>query len=163
MSDDIRFDLSGIFERIASQLREKGIDIDFSASGLDICAPGKGGKIKMVCISPDLKERVEKMGEANRKRVLMVRVDDETLQDLDSWVATGAVKSRSEAAALFIREGLRLRKSELDKLKDALNEVQQAQERLKERAAEVFQGRQESTAQGDGSPQGTEAQPEGGE
>lgn len=159
MSEDIRFDLSGIFERIASQLREKGIDIDFSASGLDISAPGKRSKIKMVCISPDLKERVEEMGEANRKRVLMVRVDDETLQDLDSWVATGAVKSRSEAAALFIREGLRLRKSELDRLKDALNEVQQAQERLKKRAAEVFQGR---TAE-DASGRDAEAQSEGEE
>lgn len=140
MNEDIKLDLGGIFEKIAAQCREKGIDIDIS-SGLDACCTkGAGSKIKMVCISPDLQESVEKMGEANRTRVLMVRVDDATLQDLDSWVATGAVKSRSEAAALFIREGLTLRSGDLDKLKDALQDVQQAQERLKARAAQVFQG-----------------------
>ena len=146
MSEDIQLDLSGLFEKITAQLREKGIDIDIP-TWIKVCrakgakgAKGKRSKIKMVCISPDLQESVEEMGESNRTRALMVRVDDETLQDLDSWVATGAVKSRSEAAALFIREGLKLRSGELDKLKDALQEVQQAQERLKARAAQIFQG-----------------------
>ena len=51
---------------------------------------------------------------------------------------TGAVKSRSEAAAVFIREGLKVRDSELDGLRDALNKVQEAKTRLHREAREVF-------------------------
>ena len=79
----------------------------------------------------------------------MVRVDEATLEALDAWVATGAVKSRSEAAALFIREGLELRADELEQLRDALREVQEAQDRLKAKAREIFG---EEGEKGDGGP-----------
>jgi hypothetical protein len=39
----------------------------------------------------------------------MVRVDDETLTGLDTWIKVGIAASRCEAAALFIGEGLTLR------------------------------------------------------
>jgi Arc/MetJ-type ribon-helix-helix transcriptional regulator len=68
----------------------------------------------------------------------MVRVDAETARTLDAWVETGAVKSRSEAAALFIREGLNVRASELDRLKDALSGVEEAKDRLRREARDVF-------------------------
>jgi Arc/MetJ-type ribon-helix-helix transcriptional regulator len=68
----------------------------------------------------------------------MVRVDEATSQALDAWVATGAVKSRSEAAALFIREGLKVRADELARLRDSLRELDEAKERLHRRAMEVF-------------------------
>jgi len=50
----------------------------------------------------------------------MVRVDEDTSNALDAWVEAGAVKSRSAAAALFIREGLKVRDSELQDLKKGL-------------------------------------------
>jgi Arc/MetJ-type ribon-helix-helix transcriptional regulator len=97
-----------------------------------------GGKVKVVCVTPDLGESVRDLGKSPRDNVVMVRVDEDTLHKLDAWVETGAVKSRSEAAALFIREGLQVRGDELNELEDALNSVEEAKERLREKAKTVF-------------------------
>jgi Arc/MetJ-type ribon-helix-helix transcriptional regulator len=122
-----------IWDRIRERLKEKGIDLDALTGGIwDL------SQMKVVCVDPDLKESVRKMGEAVRDQVVMVRIDGETRKALDAWVETGAVKSRSEAAALFIREGLKVRSQELDQLKDALREVEQAKQRLRDRARDIF-------------------------
>ena len=63
------------------------------------------------------------MGESPRDHTVMVRVDEKTSKQLDSWVEIGAVKSRSEAAALFIREGLQMRADELAELEEALQKL----------------------------------------
>ena len=68
----------------------------------------------------------------------MKRVDEDTRRKLDAWVASGAVKSRSEAAALFIQEGLKVRATELERLGDAIQAVEQAKERLRRKARDVF-------------------------
>ena len=68
----------------------------------------------------------------------MVRVDKGTSEALDSWVQTGALKSRSEAAALFMNEGLKIRSGELCQLKEGLEEVEEAKRKLHERAREVL-------------------------
>lgn len=157
--NEINVDLSGLFGKIQSHLQDKGIDLDIPDElnffdELNIFGGRKAGeedekeeekeghqsppRVKVVCVSPDLKESVEEMGRKQRDQVVMVRVDAETLQSLDEWVATKAVKSRSEAAALFIREGLKVRADELEKLRDALREVEEAQERLKNKAREIF-------------------------
>lgn len=69
---------------------------------------------------------------------MMVRVDDETLRQLDAWIETGAVASRSEAAALFLREGLQIRADELKELEDALDDVERAKARLRAKARTVL-------------------------
>ncbi len=71
-------------------------------------------------------------------QVLMVRIDEEATKKLDAWLETGAFKSRSEAAALFIREGLKVRARELGELEEALKGVEAAKDRLKAKAREVF-------------------------
>jgi len=81
---------------------------------------------------------VREMEKNPRDQVVMVRVDEKTSQALDAWVETGAVKSRSEAAALFIREGLKMRADELERLRDALRDVESAKERLRQKAQELF-------------------------
>ncbi len=48
------------------------------------------------------------------------------------------MRSRSEAAALFIREGLKVRAEELARMEDALREVHAAKQRLADKAKEVF-------------------------
>ena len=48
------------------------------------------------------------------------------------------MKSRSEAAALFIREGLKVRASELERLNDALRSYADAKERLQREARDAF-------------------------
>ncbi len=148
MSKDVNINLGRLWQRIQPQLKARGIDIDFDlGEGFDIdlgegfdfsYGDGEGPRVKVVCVSPDLKESVEEMGQTQRDQVVLVRVDEETLERLDAWVATSAVKSRSEAAALFIREGLKVRADELEKMRDALREVQEAKDRLKERAKEIF-------------------------
>jgi Arc/MetJ-type ribon-helix-helix transcriptional regulator len=69
----------------------------------------------------------------------MVRVDAKTVQTLDAWIEAGAADSRSEAAALFIREGLKVRASELTALEDALAELRKAKEQLSEKARSILQ------------------------
>lgn len=153
MSQDFNFDFSGLWDKIRSQLQAKGVSVDFE-NGFDFsCVDPMGGGVKVVCVAPDLKQSVAEMGRKPRDQVVMVRVDETTLGDLDAWVATGAVKSRSEAAALFIREGLKVRSDELERLRGALREVKEAQERLRQQAQEIFgAGSADAAGPGDASP-----------
>ena len=130
----MEFEFSGLWSRIREDLKKAGIDLDMCCNLDTESGEGKEHRVKVVCVSPDLKDSMEEMAQAPRDQVVMVRVDEATSKSLDSWVETGAVKSRSEAAALFIREGLKVRNAELDKLRDALQDVEKARERLKERA-----------------------------
>ncbi|HVR30235.1 MAG TPA: hypothetical protein VMS86_11965, partial [Thermoanaerobaculia bacterium] len=106
--------------------------------GLEELGEKVGRAVKVVFVAPDLQESVEEMNREPRDQVIMVRVDEATLRQLDAWVKTEAVKSRSEAAAVFIREGLKVRASELEQLEDALADVDRARERLHEKVKEVF-------------------------
>jgi len=93
---------------------------------------------KIFTITPDLGESVREMGESPRDHTVMVRVDEKTSKQLDAWVEIGAVKSRSEAAALFIREGLQGRADELAELEEALQKVEKAKQNLRDKAQTVF-------------------------
>ena len=99
-------------------------------------------RMKVVCVAPDLRESHEEMGRTPRDKVVMVRLDQETIDKLDGWVETRVVGSRSEAAALFIREGLKVRAAEFDQLQGALQSVSMAKEELREKARQVFGGEQ---------------------
>jgi hypothetical protein len=135
------FDLDTVLEMVRKQLGERGIDFDLCGCGCEGASEAASAvkpQVKVVCVAPDLGGAVREMGEEARDRVVMVRVDAGTVGTLDAWVQTGAVRSRSEAAALFIREGLRVRASELDRLREALAGVEAAKERLRREAGDVF-------------------------
>ena len=140
------FDLNGILSSIQQGLEEAGIGVDLGTNTTTWTWPRKSKRVKVVCVTPGLKESVDEMGKSPRDQVVMVRVDSETSEALDAWVETGAVKSRSEAAALFIREGLQVRADELERLKGALDEVEAAKERLRQQARHVFGGEDEEAA-----------------
>ena len=125
--------LSGIFERIRDELHGRGIDLDMSC-----CDTDGGSQIKVVCMSGGLSDSLKEMGKTPRDQVLMVRIDEDTTKKLDAGIETGAFKSRSEAAALFIREGLKVHGSELDELDEALRGVEEAKDRLRKKAGDVF-------------------------
>ncbi len=124
--------LEDILNLIREQLGDKGIILD-AVQCSDECLP-----LKVVCLATDLKDSVRELGQTTRDQVVMVRIDEETSERLDAWVEAGAVKSRSQGAALFIREGLKVRAAELEKLKGALDEVENAKQRLQKKAKEVF-------------------------
>ena len=94
----------------------------------------------VMCVAGDIAGTVAELNKSPRDQVVMVRLDADTKADLEAWVETGAVKSMSEAAALFIREGIRVRSQELDELKAALEDVRKAKQRLEERARKVIGG-----------------------
>ncbi len=124
-----------ILSMIDEQLKKEGIDLKAIS---EECLSGI--PFKVVCVASDLEDSLREMGEGTRDQVVMVRIDDETTENLDDWVETGAVKSRSEGAALFIREGLKVRAEELARLKDALADVKAAKEKLREQAKDVLGG-----------------------
>ena len=124
-----------ILSMIDAQLKKEGIDLKAIS---EKCLSGI--PFKVVCVASDLEDSLREMGEETRDQVVMVRIDDETTGNLDDWVETGAVKSRSEGAALFIREGLKVRAEELARLKDALADVKAAKEKLREQAKDVLGG-----------------------
>ena len=125
---------SNMWETISSKLKEHGIDFDVQCES----DSDEGFRAKVVCVAPDLSASVHEMGQTQRGETVMVRIDEETRHKLKAWVETGYFKSMSEAAALFIREGLKIRSSELGELGDALAGVEKAKEKLKKRAREIF-------------------------
>lgn len=91
--------------------------------------------MKVVCVASDLNETLTEIGGERRDQVVMVRLDKETTRTLERWVEAGAVKSRSEAAMVFIREGLKVRSKELEKLKEAIDRVESARNSLQNKPA----------------------------
>ncbi len=128
-------EFNDVLSKIGEQLKKQGIDLKKLSEN---CLSGI--PFKVVCVASDLEDSLREMGEETRDQVVMVRIDDETTENLDDWVETGAVKSRSEGAALFIREGLKVRAEELARLKDALTDVKAAKEKLREQAKNVLGG-----------------------
>jgi len=94
----------GLWNMIKQKLTDQGIELE---NVLDMIANLDDSEVKVVCATgDDLAASIDELTGANRKQVVMVRVDEDTEKKLAMWVETGAVKSKSEAAALFIKEGL---------------------------------------------------------
>ena len=122
-----------LLKAISAQLATAGIDLN------SLCSAGAGEiKVKAICVVPDLGDSVKEMADSPRDQVVMVRVDQQSAAALDCWVESGSVKSRSEAAALFIREGLKVHSRELSELEDALREVDNAKRKLRDKARQVI-------------------------
>ena len=125
--------MTDLLTEITKTLEDHGIDFRIGLGGDDDLA-----NCTVMCLTGDMKTTVAEMGRAARDQVVMVRIDEDTKNDLDAWIETGAVKSRSEAAALFIREGIKVRSGELEQLREAIDEVNDARQRLEERARQVI-------------------------
>lgn len=126
-------DLSDVWTEVSKALEDHGIDFRIGMGG-----DGDLAECTVMCLAGDMKTTVAEMGRTSRDQVVMVRIDEDTKNHLDDWIETGAVKSRSEAAALFMREGIKIRSGELAQLREALDEVGQAKRRLEEMAKQVI-------------------------
>jgi Arc/MetJ-type ribon-helix-helix transcriptional regulator len=126
-------DLTDVWTQISKALDDHGIEFRIGTGG-----EGDLADCSVLCLAGDMRTTVAEMGRTPRDQVVMVRIDEETKNDLDDWVETGAVKSRSEAAALFMREGIKVRSGELEQLREALDDLGQAKKRLEEKARQVI-------------------------
>lgn len=103
--------------RIAEELEEAGV------TGLP--------KSTLSAVFDGLDETVESV-RGKRSNVVMVRVGQDSLDRLDDLVECGLTRSRSEAAAFLIAEGVKARSDLFDKIADQTRVIRQAKERLKE-------------------------------
>lgn len=68
---------------------------------------------------------------AARDHVVMVRVNDDSLKSLDALVQTGIFKSRSEAAAFLISEGVKAQAPLFEKISERIKEIERLRSELK--------------------------------
>jgi len=99
-------------------------------------------------IASSVKEVAQKTGEAFNKatesiskaidsalsardHVVMVRVNDDSLKSLDALVQTGIFKSRSEAAAFLISEGVKAQAPLFERISERIKEIERLRAELK--------------------------------
>ena len=83
-------------------------------------------------------KHVEGIGKAlgsalsDRANVVMVRVNNESLQYLDMLVDADITKSRSESAAFLINEGIKSNQTLFDKIRDITDQISALRAQLRE-------------------------------
>lgn len=99
-------------------------------------------------IASSVKEVAQKTGEALNKatesigkaiesalsardHVVMVRVNEDSLKSLDALVQSGIFKSRSEAAAFLISEGVKAQSSLFERISQRIAEIERLRSELK--------------------------------
>ncbi len=68
---------------------------------------------------------------AARDHVVMVRVNDDSLKSLDALVQTSIFKSRSEAAAFLISEGVKAQAALFERISERIKEIERLRTELK--------------------------------
>jgi Arc/MetJ-type ribon-helix-helix transcriptional regulator len=66
-----------------------------------------------------------------RDNVVMTRLNDDDLKQIDALVEVEVFKSRSEAAAFFIKEGIRARKDLFQKVMPTVDKIRDLKEEAK--------------------------------
>ena len=66
-----------------------------------------------------------------RSNVVMTRLNDDDLKQIDGLVEIEAFKTRSEAAAFFIREGIKARKDLFQKVMPTVDKIRELKEQAK--------------------------------
>ncbi len=100
----------------------------------------KKKKVVMAMCCPEgkaaekLKENVlVKLGECmgDRSNVVMTRLNDDDLGRIDALVEVEVFKSRSEAAAFFIKEGMQTRKDLFQKVMSTVDKIRELKEQAR--------------------------------
>jgi len=113
------------------------------------CCKEEMGKEKMKCVikmhcpegedAEKIKEKVlMKLSEKleGRCNVVMTRLNDDDLEQIDSLVEVDVFKSRSEAAAFFIKEGMQARKDLFQKVMSTVEKIRELKEQAKKSLGE---------------------------
>ena len=67
-----------------------------------------------------------------RGNVIMTRLNDENLEKIDALVEVELFKSRSEAVAYFIQEGMKARKDIFEKVEPTVEKIRQLKKEARE-------------------------------
>lgn len=67
-----------------------------------------------------------------RSNVVMTRLNDDDLKNIDALVEVEVFQSRSEAAAFFIKEGMQARKDLFQKIMPTVEKIKQLKEQAKQ-------------------------------
>ncbi len=92
---------------------------------IEMCCPEEGTEI----IEGDGKKIIVKM--EGRGNVVMTRLNDDDLKKIDSLVEVDAFRSRSEAAAFFIKEGIQARGDLFQKVMPTVDKIRDLKEKAK--------------------------------
>jgi Arc/MetJ-type ribon-helix-helix transcriptional regulator len=92
----------------------------------------------MCCPEGEAAEEIEEKvllklseGLEGRSNVVMTRLNNEDLEKIDALVEVEVFKSRSEAAAFFIREGIQARKDLFQKIIPTVNKIRELKKQAK--------------------------------
>jgi Arc/MetJ-type ribon-helix-helix transcriptional regulator len=101
------------------------------------CCPDDEGKTIMKELKDDICIKLGKdLGD--RGNVIMTRLDDADLKQVDALVEVEAFKSRSEAVAFFIKQGIQARKDLFEKVMPTVEKIRE----LKEQAQKALSNRE---------------------
>ena len=99
---------------------------------------GRRYKIKMHCPEGEDTEKIKekvlmRLGKelGDRSNVVMTRLNDDDLKKIDALVEVEVFKSRSEAAAFFIKEGVQARKDLFEKVMPTVDRIKKLKEQAK--------------------------------
>lgn len=77
---------------------------------------------------------------SGRDNVVMVRVDDQSLDRINVLVDAGVMDSRSEAAAFLIGEGVKARQNLFDQIDEKVQQIRSVKDELRRMAGDVGEG-----------------------
>lgn len=83
------------------------------------------------CASGDELAEAIKQALSNREQVVMVRVNEEILKNLDMLVESGICRSRSSAATFMIREGIKANQQLFARISEAAEQIAALRTKLK--------------------------------
>jgi Arc/MetJ-type ribon-helix-helix transcriptional regulator len=99
---------------------------------ISMCCPGEGHGRHEELAEKIHKKIVLKLSDLEgRGNVVMTRLSDEDLKQIDALVEVEAFQSRSEAAAFFIKEGIQARKDLFQKVMPTVDKIRELKEQAK--------------------------------
>ena len=106
--------------------------------GIEIIIDEAGAAVKSAyrrsgaeTLGENLKETIQSALSA-RENVVMVRLNKDSLERLDELVEAGVVKSRSEASAFLIGEGIKAKEEVFNRIAEKIEKIRAARQELRD-------------------------------
>ena len=114
------------------------MDIEENKKGIKKLKEDENVVIMACCPEGEDAEKIQekvlmKIGEKleGRSNVVMTRLNNDDLKQIDALVEVEAFKSRSEAAAFFIKAGIEARKDMFEKVMPTVDKIRELKEQAK--------------------------------